>query len=244
MRKGIFKTKAFVLFVQDFRQSSRLIVFLTKDFGKIKGIIKAVRKEPLKYNSSCLLGSLNEIVFYYSPSSELNLVSQIYLIKTFSVFESINNFYYTCFFSEVLNSFLSLEDKNEKVFYLFEWILENLDVRDKEKLRFIFLLKLFEYLGLKPHLIDCLICRTPVDKKAFLSIEKGGLVCENCAKNNLSTKRVCRGVLSTLLYWHNNNLSKSFNLKLTNDMRNTLRQIIDSFLLYHLEKPLNTLNFI
>ncbi len=243
MKRGIFKTKAFILSSQDFRTSSRIILFFTLDFGKIKGILKAVRKEPLKYNSSCLIGSLNEIVFY-SASSELNLISQIFLIKVFPVFESISNFYYACFFAEVINNFLNLEDENKKIFYLLNWALENLNVKDKEKLRFIFLLKLFEYVGIKPHLTDCLVCQNSISKKAFLSIEKGGLVCENCARKIFTARKIEQGVVNTLLYWHKQSLLKSLNIKLSPQMRSVLKEIIDSFLLYHLEKPLNTLNFL
>ena len=61
---AILKTEAIVLDTQDFRSSSLIANFYTRDFGKLSGLLKGVKQEPGKFNSNLDRLSLNEIVFY------------------------------------------------------------------------------------------------------------------------------------------------------------------------------------
>jgi len=70
---AILKTDALVINKRDFRETSLLADFYTRDHGKIRGILKGIRKDPRKFASTVEPFSRNEIVFYKSRTSTLHL---------------------------------------------------------------------------------------------------------------------------------------------------------------------------
>ena len=72
----IHKADAIVLNKRDFRETSLIVDFFSRDFGRICGLLKGIRTEPAKFATNLELFSLNEVIFYSGRSSTLHLVSQ------------------------------------------------------------------------------------------------------------------------------------------------------------------------
>jgi len=49
---SIHKTEALVLNKWDFRETSIIVNFYSRDFGKMSGILKGIKKEPAKFAST------------------------------------------------------------------------------------------------------------------------------------------------------------------------------------------------
>ena len=81
---AIQKSEAIVLRTRDFRETSLIVNFFTKDFGKMHGLIKGIRRTPQRYGGMPLNFSRNHIVFYEKPSRELNLVTQCDIEESFT----------------------------------------------------------------------------------------------------------------------------------------------------------------
>ncbi len=60
----IQKTEGVLLKKRDLRETSLIVTFYTKDFGKISGVLKGVRGERPTASGVPQLFSLNQIVFY------------------------------------------------------------------------------------------------------------------------------------------------------------------------------------
>ena len=73
---AIQKSKAIVLKTRNFRETSLIVNFFTKDFGKLNALIKGIRNEPQRYGGLPLTFSSNFIVFYTRAKRDLNLVTQ------------------------------------------------------------------------------------------------------------------------------------------------------------------------
>ena len=54
------RTEAIVLKSFDYRETSKIVTFYTKDRGKITGVMKGVRKDPRKFGSSVDKYSIND----------------------------------------------------------------------------------------------------------------------------------------------------------------------------------------
>jgi len=80
----IQKAEAVVLKTYPFRETSKIAVFFSREFGKINGLLKGIRKDPKKFGTNLQLASLNDLVFYKKQSSELHLVGQCDLKQDFS----------------------------------------------------------------------------------------------------------------------------------------------------------------
>jgi len=83
MRSKISQTSAIVLRRYHFRETSLIISFYTKHFGKVTGIVKGIRKDPKRFGSYLDIYTINDIVFYHHPKKNLDLISQAVLVKNF-----------------------------------------------------------------------------------------------------------------------------------------------------------------
>jgi len=73
---SIHKTETIILNRRDFRETSIIANFYTRDFGKLSGILKGIKTEPSKFASTLEPFSYNEIIFYRKRNSSLHLISQ------------------------------------------------------------------------------------------------------------------------------------------------------------------------
>ena len=100
-------------------ETSLIAHFFTKDHSGINGILKGIRKDPRKFASTLEPFSSNEIVFYQSRNSDLQLVSQCDLKDNFNSLrnnlESIASAYYLV---DLLKQLMPEEEKNTAVYEL------------------------------------------------------------------------------------------------------------------------------
>lgn len=108
----IHKTEAIVINKRDFRETSVIADFYTRDFGKISGILKGIRTDPAKFASRIELFSYNEIIFYRRRISSLHLVSHADLKNNFSnIRQNMLKVAVASFAMELLGALMAPEDK-------------------------------------------------------------------------------------------------------------------------------------
>ena len=113
---AIVKTPALVLKRWDLRETSLLVNFFTRDFGKITGELKGIRAEPGKFGSNVELFSLNDIVFYQSRQSSVHLVSQCDSVDGFAAIKkSIAAITSASVVVELLDAVMQPEDKHPQI---------------------------------------------------------------------------------------------------------------------------------
>jgi len=72
----IQKQEAVLLRKRDLRETSLILTFFTKDFGKVHGVLKGARGSRARSNVNPLFFSLNQIVYYEKRRSDLFIISQ------------------------------------------------------------------------------------------------------------------------------------------------------------------------
>ena len=80
---AIQKTEAVLLRKKDLRETSLILSFFTRDFGKIHGVLKGARGSRARSGANPLYFSLDEIVFYEKKKRDLFVVSQYESRKIF-----------------------------------------------------------------------------------------------------------------------------------------------------------------
>jgi DNA repair protein RecO (recombination protein O) len=73
---AIQKTEAILLKKKDFRETSLILTFFTKDFGKVDGIIKGARGPRPRGDANPIFFSLDQIVFYEKKIGGISIISQ------------------------------------------------------------------------------------------------------------------------------------------------------------------------
>lgn len=235
---SIQKTEAIVLSTQNFRQTSAIVNFYTRDFGKVSGLLKGARDDPTKFNSNLDIFSLNEIIFYEKTKSSLHLISQCDLRKDFRLIkEDLQRLRKAFILVGLLDILTAQEDKNERIFDLAVDCLQQLDNNSNpDKILIIFKIKLLDFCGFKPHLDSCVSCNNKIIAQAKFSLKLGGLLCERCLRKDLKSRIVYRGTVASILYIEKNDFESVLRLGMNQAIKKELHQILDAFLEFHLPR--------
>lgn len=238
----IHKTEALILNRRDFRETSLIVDFYSRDFGRISGILKGIRAEPKKFASPMEPFSLNEIVFYRSKSSGLHLVSQCDLKDNFTPLRSnISRFVMASVITEMVSALMQPEDKNEEIFNLLISVLSGMGTNiNPEKILSIFKIKMLSLSGFKPHLDSCVCCQDKIAGNSKFSLSLGGLICQKCCHKDLSARAIFRGTIASILYIEKNDFKSTLNLGLNPQIKRELDLILNAFIKFHLEKDLKS----
>lgn len=239
------KAEGILIKRKDFRETSLLVTFFTKEFGKIKGIIKGVRKDPKKIASNLSLCSLNDIQFYKSRNSELDLISQCDLKNDYSfIRKDIKKVSLASYILEFADSIMPLHDSNQKIFDLLLNSLRSIEVADLEKILYSFQIKTLSLSGFKPHLDACIVCGKELKELANFSVYLGGLICQSCKNKDRNSNSVLKGTINSLIFLESSPWNKTLNLSLSKQIRLELKSILYNFLSFHLDKQMKSYRFI
>jgi len=239
---SIHKTEAIVLNKRDFRETSIIVNFYTRHFGKITGILKGIKTGPDKFASTLELFSYNDIIFYMKRNSSLHLVSQCDMINDFNgIRQSMFKIGIGSSIVELLAAIMPPEDKNEDVFNLALAALSELEVGyNPDKIMTIFKIKLLALSGFKPHLDSCVSCGDKILGQSKFSLVLGGLLCSRCCHKDLKARSIFRGTVASILHIEKNDFKNNLNLGMNPQIKKELDVILNAFLNFHLERELKS----
>lgn len=239
---SIHKTEAIVLNKYDFRETSVIANFYTRDFGKLSGLLKGAREDPEKFASTLEPFSHNEIIFYRKRNSSLHLVSQCDTVNNFSAIrQSIPRIGSAIIVTEMLNTIMPAEDKNEGIFDLALASLGEIETNyNPEKIMTIFKIKLLAESGFKPHLDSCVLCDARIRGESKFSLRQGGLLCPKCYSRDASARSIFRGTIASILHIEKNEFKNNLSLGMNPQIKKELDMVLNSFLKFHLEKELKS----
>jgi DNA repair protein RecO (recombination protein O) len=189
-------TQAIVLKSMKYRDTSKIVTFYTRQFGKIRTIAKGARQSANKFGAS--LEPLNHVslVIYKKEHKDLHLISQCDLINSFHrVHDDMERISVGLSVLEIVDHLEHDEEENLALFSLMVQTLTTLDHAPKnfESLRRAFQIKFAAIHGFAPSLDVCSECGESLVNNESLSIVgfhvvNGAVVCTKCRKNSTSTE--------------------------------------------------------
>ena len=259
------KTLALVLAKQDYRDTSLLVDFYTRDFGKIKGIVKGIRDGRERYGSTLEPFSLNEILFYKRKrGGDLHQVTQVELVDLYpAVREDLERLSYASYFIELMDELTEVEVADPEIFGLVTDLLAFLGSgASAKRAARIFEIKFFELLGLMPEIRVCVICRAEFPDQAFFSVKQGGIYCKACAAKAQQGRLtpggfggatvaatgvgipVSRGTINFLEHARRAAVKDLYQVKVAQEVGEELEKVLRRFVDFHLQRKLNTVTFL
>jgi DNA repair protein RecO (recombination protein O) len=247
------ETTAVLLRYYNYGESSRLFIFFTRDFGKVKLIAKGARKSKKRHLTTIDLLTYQRIHFKEKEHRELQSLDSIKMIEPFlNIRGKLSVISIVLYFAELIDEFFKEQEKNEQMFDNFLTFLIRFD---KGFFRLsdipIFQLKVLENAGLAPNLTSCINCGSPLDKYPDKSLRfnnaKGGCICEECfgnPDNKFYGKKISLGTIKNLNLAKNSPLK---NLGRVNFTKSTLKEAIEvlsEFIKYHLNKSLKSYEYL
>lgn len=186
----IVKTEAVVLKSIKYRETSKIVTFYTRDFGKLKAIAKGARQPKNKFGSSLELMSYVLVVLYRKEHRDLQLISQCDLIKPFlHLSDDLDKMAVCVSAIELVDKVSHDEEKNEKLFRLLVDLLSvtNGATRNPRNLFLGFEIQLASILGFQPNFEKCARCGKGVfagnddSNSVAIHLAKAGPLCSSCA---------------------------------------------------------------
>ncbi|MFA5090373.1 MAG: DNA repair protein RecO [Candidatus Omnitrophota bacterium] len=236
------KAEAIVLNKYDFRETSLIVNFYTRQFGKLSGLLKGFRREHGKFASTLEPFSYNEIIFYHKRNSDLHLVSQCDLRYNFdAVRQDVSRAGLSNLMMELVNTVMPAEEENEEVFELSILALREIEkIRDPHKIITAFNIKMLALSGFKPHFDSCVCCGSKISGQAKFSFSFGGLLCPRCCLRDKSARNIYRGTVATILHIERNDFLHALKLGMNPQIKKELELVLNTFLNLHLGKELRS----
>jgi len=240
----IVKNEGIVLRKTDFRTTSIILTLYTKDFGKIKGVVKGVRgSRPVSFGLPEIF-TLNEIVFYQSKR-DICYISHCDLIDYFKTIR--NNFdssIYASYAVDIFDAVTGMNQPNIGLFNLLCSYLQALNTDLNQRLATtVFEIKLLTLAGIGPRLDSCASCGGSVNENEHVfSIINGGLVCEKCSGRDSSRIKLSKKNVHFLRNTAESNWEDSLKVQNASDIG--LEKMLKNFVNYHLQPGIKSAEFL
>lgn len=212
--RRIVRAEAICLRVQDYHESSKLVTFFTLEHGRVSCLAKGARRLKSKFGAALNLFAHSRVIYYSRESRTLLTLSDAELIHSFSgialgperflAAEQMTEF--------VLRVTQPLDPSSQLYRLLLNYLsaLESLPPSPPSSLLptpysalvCSFLLKAASFLGFRPELRRCLICRRPIESQrpAYFEPGRGGIICPRCAGDNPRGTRLDPSDLDALAF--------------------------------------------
>jgi DNA repair protein RecO len=181
------KTKAFILKVTPYRESSCILYLLTPDHGLVHGVAKGVRQKktgapPLER------GFLVEALLYSRPHRELHTLGALALLEYYPSIRTdlLKNVVRDIAFEALLKT-MSCDASHPEVFSYMIDMCDRMEAASPQGcfpvMAWQFFFQFSRLMGVAPDLDTCYSCGRPVEGAdgAFLLLERGVATCSGCA---------------------------------------------------------------
>lgn len=186
----IVKTEAIVLKSMRFRDTSKIVTFYSRRYGKIKGIAKGARDIKSKFGGTLEPLSRVSLVLYRKEQREIQLISQCDLLDRYQhIHSNISKMAVGLAMLELLQRATHDEEENAPLYHLLVDALEQLERAEKNPMNILraFELRLGALFGYGVVLDRCVRCGRPYaslpqNLMAFFVPARGGAVCTECMR--------------------------------------------------------------
>ncbi len=198
------KTDALVIRQADWSESSRVVTFFTRDFGKVAVIAKGAKRLKSSFEVALDLLTTCRIVFLRKSSSALDILTEAKLLQRFKPRSGdIRSLYCGYFVAELLDGLSEEYDPHPQLYDEAQTTLNVFAGDGPLELAMLrFQLVVLCEIGQLPNFHECVVCgESAVADVAFdFKVSQGGLVCQRCqaAQSHANPNRIHAGSLAIL----------------------------------------------
>ena len=249
------KTKAIVLGYHPLGEADRIVIFHTKDFGKIRAVARGVRKVKSRLCGRLEILTCGDLVFFERINKDLHVVNSFDIAESFQVLrEDLLKMAYCSYLAELIQQVESPGVPSADTFELLLDIMFMMKAaNDPEMLARVFEIRLLTSAGLSPHLDTCVACSGNIDDVGAghssaleFNVARGGVLCSECSMaRQASVISISRGTVELMKRMQRTPLELIPRLKILETSRRELRRALRSFISFHIDSgPLRSLDFL
>jgi len=195
------KTEAVVIRTVDFSETSSIVTFFTRDFGKLSTLAKGARRKKSPFESALDLLARCRIVFLHKKSQAMDLLTEAKLERRFrSASTDLERLYAGFYVAEILSALTDQADPFPELYDIAAETIVQLDTDGTvPEILLRFELSALRILGHMPILDHCAGCgreKTLIDQRVNFGLNAGGVLCDTCRQGKTAVVRRCsRGCL-------------------------------------------------
>ncbi|MEW5952388.1 MAG: DNA repair protein RecO [Bacillota bacterium] len=241
----LYKVKGIVLKSREMREADRMLTLYTLERGKLRAVAHGVNKPSSRKRGSVQPFCLTDFLLH--RGRELDSVSQCQGLEMFAPLrEDLSRLTYASYLAELVDSLTAEEEANRGVFHLLLTcfsLLARLPA-DSELVARSFEIRLAGLLGYEPRLDACVHCQGAVAGQVAFSSKAGGIICQSCRDVWADGIHLDRGALEILRKLQVWDPAKAVRIRPGPDMGHRLRQVLQGYLQYYLERKSRSLRFL
>jgi DNA repair protein RecO (recombination protein O) len=177
MASRLYRDHAVVLRTWKLGEADRIVVLLTREHGKVRGVAKGVRKTRSSFGSRLEPGS--HVAVQLHQGRELDVVTQAERLDTFrSLREDLDRVGRAAAVLEAIDQLAQDRHPDERLYEMLLGALRALDERNSPALVATFFLKVLAHEGLGPEVDACVECGATEELVAF-DLVAGGVRCRD-----------------------------------------------------------------
>ena len=231
-------TKGFVLKKINTREADQVFTIYTKDFGKLIILSRASRKIKSKLRGGVREFNLSQIEFIQGKNQK-TLVDSFIKESFENIPKSLVKLKIGHKISSVLIRLTGKEEKDVKIWNLlrdtFKRLNENESLNSDLKNYYYYFWNFIGIIGFKPSLENCSICSKKISSSPlYFCPEEGGLVCNNCPREN-SSEEISAEVVKIIRIIFKNDWNYFVKLKIKKNHFKVIKKISDFYYSFLLE---------
>ncbi len=243
----LHQTPAVVIGSIDYGESDRIVTFYTSEFGKIRGIAKGAKRSKKRFPNRLEPFTHVKLSFFEKQISSLVRVESCDLISPWArIREDLVKIAYASHLLELIREMTAERQKSPGVFELLIHFLSLIEAGEiSEKLLRIFEIRLLSFLGYRPNLERCALCKQRVKEgSSGFSLRRGRIICPECREKEGGVLPLSAGTARTLSQALNLDLDKLSHLAFSQKALEESREILPKFISYQINKDLKSLKFL
>ncbi|MCA9065543.1 MAG: DNA repair protein RecO [Planctomycetaceae bacterium] len=196
------KAQAIVIRQADFSESSRVVTFFSKEFGKLAALAKGAKRLKGPFDAALDLLSECRVVFIRKSSGALGLLTEARLQTRFRPQPAdLSSLYGGYYIAELLNVLTEEYDPHPVLYDLAVEALAGLASSSSSASIIVqFEVGILKEIGVFPNLLECSVCGGEVALTGRFAhwVSQGGLLCEGCRREEFAGKSVAAVTVQAL----------------------------------------------
>lgn len=181
----LHESDSIILKTYPLAEADRIVVFFTRDFGKLRGVANGVRKPGSRFGASLEPLARSRIQFFQKEASELVRIRSTDLIDSpMKLFGDYDRALLASHVAELVDRFLPEQEAQDAVFRLFGLVRGCLadQTASDDLVRCYFEVWMLRLAGVLPDLFTCSRCRRKLDRQDARSLLPGlnRIACAAC----------------------------------------------------------------
>jgi DNA repair protein RecO (recombination protein O) len=236
-----YQTEAIIIKKIKLGEADRILTLYTPHLGKIQAVAKGVRRPRSKMAGHLEL--LTHSLVSLARGRNLDTVTGSQTIDSFLPLKSdLELTSYALYTIELVEQFTADHDENHPLFELLLKTMHQLcqEANHELTLRY-FELHLFDLVGYRPQLRQCVACHKPLKPVTNLfSPSAGGVLCPDCQQSQPLAHPLSANALKVLRWLQDVDLSTASRLKITPALCHELELVMRGYLRYLLEREVKS----